>query len=61
MAATAGRCQLPAAADCRWRFRRRRAAAAALTPDRVLQFVGRIYEQAFGILQIMGDAEADGA
>lgn len=38
-----------------------RAAAAALTPDRVLQFVGRIYEQAFGILQIMGDAEAEGA
>ncbi|MGE0753516.1 MAG: Qat anti-phage system associated protein QatB, partial [Variibacter sp.] len=37
-----------------------RAAAAALTPDRVLQFVGRIYEQAFGILQIMGDAEAEG-
>lgn len=38
-----------------------RAAAAALTPDRALQFVGRIYEQAFGILQIMGDAEAEGA
>ncbi|WP_176936838.1 Qat anti-phage system associated protein QatB [Bradyrhizobium brasilense] len=38
-----------------------RAAAAVLTPDRVLQFVGRIYEQAFGILQIMGDAEAEGA
>lgn len=38
-----------------------RAAAAALTPDRVLQFVGRIYEQAFGILQIMGDAEAEAA
>ena len=38
-----------------------RAAAAALTPDRVLQFVGRIYQQAFGILQIMGDAEAEGA
>ncbi len=35
-----------------------RAAVAALTPDRVLGFVGRIYEQAFGILQIMGDAEA---
>ena len=35
-----------------------RAAVAALTPDRVLDFVGRIYEQAFGILQIMGDAEA---
>jgi hypothetical protein len=38
-----------------------RATTAALTPDRVLQFVGRIYEQAFGILQIMGDAEAEGA
>lgn len=37
-----------------------RAAMAALTPERVLQFVGRIYEQAFGILQIMGDAEAEG-
>jgi hypothetical protein len=36
-------------------------AAAALTPDRVLQFVGRIYEQAFGILPMMGDAEAEGA
>jgi hypothetical protein len=38
-----------------------RATAAALTPDRVLAFVGRIYEQAFGILQIMGDAESEGA
>ncbi|MEQ8393672.1 Qat anti-phage system associated protein QatB [Thalassobaculum sp.] len=38
-----------------------RAAVAALTPDRVLNFVGRIYEQAFGILQIMGDVEAAGA
>lgn len=36
-------------------------AAAALTPDRVLQFVERVYEQAFGILQIMGDAESEGA
>lgn len=35
------------------------AAAATLTPDRVLQFVGGIYEQAFGILQIMGNAEAE--
>jgi hypothetical protein len=35
-----------------------RAATTALAPDRVLQFVARIYEQAFGILQIMGDAEA---
>jgi hypothetical protein len=31
------------------------------TPDRVLQFVGRVYEQALGILQIMGEAEAEGA
>jgi hypothetical protein len=38
-----------------------RAATAALTPERVNAFVGRIYEQAFGILQIMGDAEAEGA
>ena len=38
-----------------------RAAAATLTPDRVLAFAGSIYEQAFGILQIMGDAEAEGA
>lgn len=36
-----------------------RAAAATLTPDRVLQFVGGIYEQAFAILQIMGNAEAE--
>lgn len=35
-----------------------RGAAEVLTPDRVLAFVGRIYEQAFAILQIMGDAEA---
>jgi len=35
-----------------------RAAAAALTPDRVLAFVDQVYRQAFGILQIMGDAEA---
>jgi hypothetical protein len=33
----------------------------ALTPDRALAFVGRIYEQAFGILQIMGDTEAEGS
>jgi hypothetical protein len=37
-----------------------RAAAAALTPERVLQFVGHVYEQAFSILQDMGDAEAEG-
>ena len=35
-----------------------RAAVVALTPDRVLGLVGHIYEQAFSILQIMGDAEA---
>lgn len=40
---------------------RARAASANLTPDRVLAFVGGIYEQAFSILQIMGDAEAEGA
>ena len=34
-----------------------RDAASALTPDRVLEFVGGIYEQAFVILQIMGDTE----
>lgn len=38
-----------------------RATAATLTPDRVLEFDGQIYEQAFGILQIMGDADAEGA
>ena len=38
-----------------------RAAAQALTPDRVLAFVGRVYEQAFGILQIMGNVEARAA
>nr|WP_294504246.1 Qat anti-phage system associated protein QatB [uncultured Rhodopila sp.] len=37
-----------------------RTAVATLTPDRVLAFVGSIYEQAFGILQIMGDAEEEG-
>lgn len=37
------------------------ATTPALTPDRVLAFVGRIYEQAFSILQIMADAEAEGA
>jgi len=36
-----------------------RAAMETLTPDRVLHFVGGIYEQAFRILQIMGDAEAE--
>lgn len=38
-----------------------RAAEAVLTPDRVLQFVGRVYEQAFNILRIMGETEAEGA
>jgi hypothetical protein len=37
-----------------------RPAAQALTPERVFGFVDRIYEQAFGILQIMGDAAAEG-
>lgn len=37
-----------------------RTATAVLTPDRVLEFVGRVYEQAFAILQIMGDEEAEG-
>lgn len=32
---------------------------ATLTPDRVQAFVGRVYEQAFEILQTMGDAEAE--
>lgn len=35
------------------------AAAQALTPDRVLAFVGDVYEQAFEILRIMSEAEAD--
>lgn len=38
-----------------------RATIAALTPSRVLDVVGGIYEQAFGILQIMGDGEASAA
>lgn len=37
-----------------------RGATAALTQDRVLQFVERVYEEAFGILRIMGDAAAEG-
>lgn len=36
-----------------------RAAAGALAPDRVLAFVSRIYEQAFEILQTMGNAESE--
>nr|WP_128946902.1 Qat anti-phage system associated protein QatB [Bradyrhizobium zhanjiangense] len=36
-----------------------RTVATALTQDHVLAFVGRIYEQAFGILRIMGDVEAE--
>lgn len=38
-----------------------RAAATSLTLDRVLAFVEGIYEQAFGILQIIGEAVAEGA
>lgn len=38
-----------------------RAAEAVLTVHRVLAFVGTIYEQAFDILQIMDDSEAEGA
>ena len=33
------------------------AAASSLTPERVLEFVEGIYEEAFAILQIMGEAE----
>ena len=35
-----------------------RATTSALTPERVFEFVGGIYEQAFVILKVMGDAEA---
>jgi hypothetical protein len=35
-----------------------RSTAAALTPERTLGFVSEVYEQAFAILQTMGDAEA---
>lgn len=38
-----------------------RSVTTALTPDRALQFVGSVYEQAFEILQIMGDEEAEEA
>jgi hypothetical protein len=38
-----------------------RADAQTLTPDRVHGFVDRVYERAFGILQIMGDGEAEAA
>lgn len=38
---------------------RARDALQALTPDRVLGFVENIYEQAFAVLQAMGDAAAD--
>jgi hypothetical protein len=38
---------------------RARAAAIGLTLDRVLAFVSGIYEQAFDILQIMGETEAE--
>ena len=40
-------------------FTTARAGAAALTPERVLQFVDNIYEQAFNILQVMGDEESE--
>jgi len=36
-----------------------RGAMQTLTPDRVLGFVTHVYEQAFSILQTLGDAEAD--
>ncbi len=36
-----------------------REAMLALTPERVTGFVTRIYEQAFSILQSLGDEEAD--
>lgn len=42
-------------------FTAARTTTAALTPDRVLQFVGQVYEQAFVILQTLGDAEAKDA
>jgi hypothetical protein len=38
-----------------------RSAMQALTPDRVIGFVTNIYEQAFFILQTLGDAEAEGS
>jgi len=34
-------------------------AAASLSLDKVLDFVGSVYEEAFGILEIMGDSEAE--
>lgn len=34
--------------------------ATALTPDRALQFVGSVYEQAFEILEIMGNSAEEG-
>jgi len=36
-----------------------RGAMDALTPDRVLDFVAGVYESAFGILQSLGNAEAN--
>lgn len=38
-----------------------RAALQALTPENVLGFVNSVYEQAFGILQGLGESEADRA
>lgn len=36
-----------------------RAVNPTLTQDRVLSFVDTVYERAFGILQVLGDSEAD--
>jgi len=38
-----------------------RTTVAALTPDRVLGWVGQVYEEAFGMLQSMGDTAAEAA
>src|SRR5205085_788829 len=38
-----------------------RTTVAALTPDRVLGWVDQVYEQAFGILQNMGETVAEAA
>lgn len=38
-----------------------RAAMQALTPERVFGFVGRVYEQAYAIMQTMAEAEAETA
>jgi hypothetical protein len=36
-----------------------RAAIQVLTPERVFEFVTRVYEQAYAILETMGKAEAE--